>query len=277
MMMNKAIENEIKSIKNIDELLDFKKNINEEIDGRKKVLELSKEAYELRNKKFGFIKESMENLSAELLKTKEGTKMLKRYINEIKSNKDLLSLYNFYENINEIEKDTNSIELIKELKEKIGKKEIKESDVLKLGTILSESYIWTNSNSQNLLPKNDRAEFYSITESIYSTIPDEKNLTKFYNDVNKLKKIVTEHKNKKTLGLFNDETKENVEENKEYSLTTSFDEAKNNCINKLENIKQKFNEEKDYESVKKIDLYIESVEKKKYNEKSVRDDITNLK
>lgn len=285
--MNKVIKNEIKLVKNTSELEILKEDINKEIDRRKEVLEIGEKAISLSKKNFGFIKESMEKLIPELIKTKEGKKMIRRYINEIKSSKELTSKFNFYENINEIKKDTDAILLIKEWKE-ANKKNIssEKKDLSKLGDILAESYIWAGKNADKLLPSPEREKLFVLTERVYKTNPSTKNMAGYFNDISVIKDMALTHnlneeKNmeeiykelNKNLSLNSSE----ISEDKSASLQEKFNTSKENCLKRLNEIKDNFKKDEDFDSFEKINLYIESIEGKNFNSDTANNDICNFK
>ena len=97
----------INSFKTIEEVENYRAEINESCDKRAEFIELCSKANELSEKPFGYIKESFESLSPELFKSSVGKSILNRYSKMIRENKNLHALHTIYENIRKANKESD--------------------------------------------------------------------------------------------------------------------------------------------------------------------------
>lgn len=148
--LNKGVQN----IKSTTELNEVMTQINQMLNERKDYLDMLEQARGLSDRGFGYIKESFEAISPLLYATDDGKRIMKEYINEIKSNKVLKDMYSIYENIYHA-KDGSDAHYIVEtaFNNTINKKELTES-VAKLGMILAKGYITLGGHKDAYITEN---------------------------------------------------------------------------------------------------------------------------
>ena len=288
------------SFKTIEEVENFRKEINEACDERKEVLSLINRANELSSQSFGFIKEAYENLSPELFESKDGRKLLKKYISTIRESADLSKMHRLYESIRKTNKNSDIDFFVNSVSNEnwnVNAKSLKE-DSKKLGKVLAEAYIILGKDSESILPKNDKT-FHNAVEFIAENKKSQKNLSEYSSAV----KILREHieKNEETKNVFVetnfDETVSNMvrEFNEKYADKLSekeielvkecaktmnpqelFEKYKNDCGNKILEAKTTFEKNGDTNSVKRLSSIYEQISSKEFSKDTLTEDVCNF-
>lgn len=290
----------INEINTIEELEEYRKKINEDCDNRRKRIAALTKANELSNKQFGYIKECFEEISPLLFESNEGKELINRYIKTVNGNKNLLSLHNLYESVRKVGSDSDTEFFIKTISNfdwNVDKKTVNE-DVKKIGKILAEGYLMVYGDDENKLPL-ENAKLDKALEYISENKINGKNITDYSNavsivkehitakdksenmfeekDLDKLAKDLTEEFNKKYNGEFSEEE---ISALKEISSTNDrmsiFEKYKNQCIDRINETKDKYSADGDTESVNKLSNVIEQVSRKSYNLETLGSDICNL-
>ena len=290
----------INDIKTISELEEYRQRVNEECDNRRRKITNLTKASELSEKPFGYIKECFEEISPLLFESKEGKNLINKYIKAVNESRNLSSLHNLYESVRKVGNDSDLdffLDSISKFDWNVDKKTVNE-DVRTLGLILAEGYIMATDNGNVDLPsenqKLDKALEYISENSING-----KNITDYSNavsivkehikakdasenifeekDLDELATDLMESFNKKYEGEFSEEE---ITALKEVSSTTDrisvFEKYKNQCIDKINETKEKYAADGDMDSVKKLSNVVEQVSVKSYNLDTLGNDICNL-
>lgn len=191
-MAKNKLHTTIRSIKDINTLNNLRNEFNTICEEHEKHLQAIEESKSIDSNSFLYIKESFNNLSEKLFSTKEGRKIMGRYINEHKLNKDLRKMFFIYENISKANRTLNLDKLLDEMKEMVGK--INESHfnkgLSKLNELLKEAYILVGIESADLLSKhNDNI----LDESVKYIVTNPKkldNLAHYNICLNEIKKYI---------------------------------------------------------------------------------------
>lgn len=292
--------NDIKTLKTINEVENYRKKLNEECDKRAEMIEVCCKANELSQKNFGMIKESFEAISPELFKTKEGKALMRKYTNTIKNSKNLSSLHSLYENIRKANKSSDVDFFINSIANEnwnVDKKSIDE-DCKKLGRVLAEAYILVGSNASAMIPSNNETlsnAVYFIAENKKSA----KNIADYSNAVKIIRESILNNDEEHNAFVAKDldgMVKESIEAfNKKYSsqltegevdalkevLTSKnkeevFNKYKDSCSTKLSEAKKKFDDEGNSTASNKISAIMEQVSNKQFSAETIGNDVCNL-
>lgn len=285
----------IDKIKTIKELDNFQKNINEEIANRRKFIENCCTADMLSKKSFGYIKESFESLSPMLFQSDEGKRILRKYMNTIKENHNLSSMYSLHENIRKANKDTDVDFFINQLTNtqwNINQKTLSE-DTLTLGRILAEGYMLLGEKAKLSLPnendtlseavnylvknkmrKNNIAEYSNVVKVIKENVIKQDNTLKINEDKNideitlsLLKEFNTKYSNE----LSQEEIIALQEISNSQNRESVFEDYKRKCSNKIAESKMKFSDNP--MALERINNVIEQVNNKTYSLDTLGQDI----
>lgn len=281
----------INSIKTNKELLEYKAKVNETFDQREKYINLCEIASNNSKKSFGYIKEAFETISPDLFNTKEGKKIINKFITTIKENNNLSNLYTLHENIRKINADTDIdffVNTIAETNWNINKQV--NNDILKLGRVLSEGILLLGHDSISKLPtekksldnavkflsenkknKNNIVEYSDAIKVIREHIKENKNQNVFENkDIDTFVNEMFSSYNEKYSTLTNEEKEIikqiNLSENKE----ELFNDYKINCLSKLDNY---INNNNNDDEVKKITEVYNKVKNKNFTNENISKDI----
>lgn len=292
------------NIEGIDKITDFKtldelKNeINETIDNRIEKMNLASKANDLSNKPFGYLKECFEYMAPSLYEYKEGKKILKSYINTIRENKNLKELHKIYENIRKASKDGDLdffIENFVGYNWNIDKKTLKE-DVKKLGDIVAEAFLYESFNNNELSLPEEKVNVNYAIDYVCENKLNGSNITNYSAAIKIIKEEIEKHDSS---NIFNKTTKKDnntvvKEFNEKYNdldeaekkvvseivnnanPETVFESYKNKCKEKIEEKKEEFVKQNDTNSVSRLESILEQINKKKYSEESLVEDITNI-
>lgn len=287
----------INDFKTIEEVENYRKEINEACDKRADFITLCEKADKLSHKPFGYIKDCFEAIAPELFESKEGKKIMSNYSKTIRENKNLSALHNLYENIRKSGKDMDIdffANNIANTNWNVDKKTLSE-DTLKLGRILAEGYLHLGKSAEDLFPSEN-----TVLESAVSYIAENKKTNKNIAEYSNAIKVIKENISSK-------ESEENVFEstdldalaksllqefNKKYSSELTEEEAnalrevsssenredvfnkyKNACQSKLSESKKDFEEKGDKSSSERMTAILEQVSNKTYSLENLGNDI----
>ena len=288
---------DILSIKTLDELYNYKKKVNEDFDKREKFIKDCMKLNELSNDSFYAIKESFEYIAPKLFKTKEGQNILRKYQQTVSNSSNLSSLYSLYESIRKANKNTDIEFFVNSICNEnwiVDKKET-QNDLEKLGKILSEGCLMVGEIPEM---KKENKQLVASIKFLVENKKNKKNIAEYSDAV----KILKEHILKQEGSLNINESVNNIDNyvetlisnfNSKYSsedLSSSemkmigtilasskqdelFEEHKNKCISKLNEVKTSFDSNGDKESANKITNIIEQINQKTYNKKNICEDI----
>jgi len=288
----------IEKIMDTSSLYQLKEDINKSIDERIERVKLLETANKLSEKPFGYLKECFEAMAPALFNTKDGKKLLNKYTNTIKENKNLKQLHTIYENVRSISKDADLDFFFDKFVSQnwnIDNKTLKE-DVKKLGNIVAEGFLSMN----NFEFPEENASFDYAIEYIVENKMTGKNLSKYSSAI----KIIKENVEKNEISLkesfnYNENLNNRIDNmvnefNEKYSdlndeernivneITNSsnpenvFNSYKDKCKQKITEKREQFEKDNDLNSVKRIDTIIEQISKKVYSENTLIDDISNM-
>ncbi len=287
----------INDFKTIEEVENYRKEINEACDKRADFITLCEKADKLSHKPFGYIKDCFEAIAPELFESKEGKKIMSNYSKTIRENKNLSALHNLYENIRKSGKDMDIdffASNIANTNWNVDKKTLSE-DTLKVGRILAEGYLHLGKSAEDLFPSEN-----TVLESAVSYIAENKKTNKNIAEYSNAIKVIKENISSK-------ESEENVFEstdldalaksllqefNKKYSSELTEEEAnalrevsssenkedvfnkyKNACQSKLSESKKDFEEKGDKSSSERMTAILEQVSNKTYSLENLGNDI----
>ena len=255
----------LKTIKDIDALDIIENKISNALNERRKELKLNVEAFNATNDSFIYIKESIENMSPVLFKTKQGRKILSCYKNIVNSNKDLKKLFEAYNNITSLNNKENINNVLKDIKKHTGVLNTKciNEGINELNGVLFAAYKELGDNAVNYL-FTEKKEFGNAIRYILENKEKLTNISKFNNAGNIIKEEIN-----KTSPINDDNTYTEITENKEIVFNT----YKNECLKKLTESISLLSDESD---INKIQAIYEQVENKKFNDETVDNDIVNL-
>ena len=247
-------KNIIDEFKTLVELEEFRKEINEACDRRAEYIKLCESAFNLTEKNFGYIKESFENLASELFKTTTGKKLINKYKNTIKENKNLSSLHSIYENVRKANVDTDInffADTLSNTDWNIDRKTIKE-DVKSLGMVLAEAYLYLGDNA-DLKSVCENKKLYEAIEFVAANKKSAKNITEYSNAIKLIKEDVSSRK------VLSEEER-------------TFKDKKDACLNGL----KEAIENSDDESKGRLSAVMEQLSKKAYSKDTFEDDMQKL-
>lgn len=293
------MENTINSFKTVKEVEEYRKKINEECNSRIKFINSVRTADELSNKSFGYIKECFEALSPELFENVHGKKILTKYIDTVKGNKNLSTLQTICEGIRKSGKGTDIDFLLNKLAEdkNIEKRTLKE-DIKSLGMVLAEAYLTVGDMADELLPFENK-KLNSAIDYIVENKCSLKNMAEYSDAI----KIIREHieNNNSQKNIFESKNLDELANellrdfNKKYSETLNEEEAKalkeiassenredvfnrykSLCAESISKAKEGFDKKGDKSSSERLSSVLEQINNKKYSLDTIGEDICNL-
>lgn len=291
------ILNEIQNIKTQSELNAFKTKVNEAIEKRAEFLNLCDFANKASQKSFGFIKESFESISPVLFNKKGGKKIMSNYMLTIKENKNLLKLHNLYENLRKMSSSSDINFFVNNLTETNWnlKKEDFNSEIKKLGRILAEGILKVGNESFNLISESTNTKLDSAIEFIIENKKTVKNIAKYSEAVSIIKEHISNNPQNtlfetvniddyanKLLESFNKKYTNDLTENdwailKEISQSSNkeelFNKYKEECVNKLTEVENKYKKEGANEEQQKVNAVLEKINKKSFVLENITADI----
>lgn len=296
-------QNTINTFKSIKELEEYRAQINEMCDERKKFITLCEEAEKLSSKPFVFIKESFEAISPELFKTNEGKKIMNKYAKLIRESSSLRALHSVYENIRKAGKDTDTDFFINNMTEAFAgvNHKTKDSEVKSLGRILAEGYLYLGETARELIPeeKSTLNVLSKAVEFVLENKKSSKNIAEYSNaakviknhissngasqnmfetvDLDALAKRLVEDFNVK----YSDKlTVEEANALREISSSEDresvFNKYKEACKSKITEAKKDFESKGDKASSDRLGVVLEQIASKNYVLDTVGEDICSL-
>lgn len=260
-MKTNELQKTIDSINDINVLREMREDFNTLCEAREKKLQVMAEAEEIGTGSYWFIKESFENLAESLVKTKEGRTIIKKFVNEHKSNPALKSLYLIYENIATADKNANASELINEMKtfvKEIDFKAVNEA-ISGLEGILKEAYVSVGETAKNRLSERNRGNLDEAVTYLFQNEKKLDNLTWWGTCTESVQKFISENKENKKGFKKNVDMNAIVEGfNTKFSLET-MDEDDFKAVKAINESEDKKGLFEDYKAscIKKIDEAIE--------------------
>lgn len=284
----------INKFKTIEEIENYRKQVNEACDNRADYIRMLNEASTLMDMSFPYLKESMDSFSKDLFLTESGRVVIGKYTKAVRENKDLVRLFNICENIKNADKSSD-VDFFMDTILKEGKninKEKVEEGRQNVAKILAEAYAILGKAAEGMLPEHD-----ADLDQAIKTISEEKHNSRNIAEYSKALKVIRERIESKEpkkkvyevanleeianrlINNFNEKYSSLTNEEKEVakSIVTNenkeeiFNKYKDVCVKKLEEEKKKYSS--DEQSKNKIESIIESVKMKSYTGEN---DITNL-
>jgi hypothetical protein len=296
-MANNTLDNTIKTINNIETLRELKKEFNVICESHEKHLQAIEESKNINNKSFLFIKESFNNFSEKLFRTKEGRKLMNRYINEHKKNKDLQKMFFIYENILSANKNLNLDKLLDEMKTMVGNIDEKSLDkgIKNLNKLLQEAYVEIGIDSSDLLSKHDGRILDESVKYIVTNSKKLDNLTRYNICLNEIKKFIDNNEvispkfeneistPEDVLREFNEKFSEQTLGKENYELLMEiknaydkeliFEKYKNECLN---TINEAINKNEKQDICNQLFEFKTKITKKEYNPYTLGTDVVNF-
>lgn len=290
----------IEDIKTLNELVEYRKEINEALDNREKFISKCVTANDLANGSFYNIKENFESLSPKLFKSEHGKYLLNKYKNVVKESSNLTSLYSLYENIR---KANNSVDLdyfVNSLAENTWVKDKKtlSDDIKKLGAVLAEAYIETG-DMLDIKPENKKLD--EAVRYIVENKKNSNNISEYSGAIKIIKEhiankdgsmeVVSENVNldsfvEKLVNEFNQKYDTNSLSHDELAIMKEFCESTNHeaifeqhkqeCKSKLTEARDGYLKDGDNDSASKLSSILEQVDSKCYNSEHVFCDVVSL-
>ena len=255
--MKNTLYNAVKNVSDINALNEMKEQFNTICENKEKELIIIAEAEKLNNCSYLTLKESFANLCPSLIKTKKGSSLIKKYVKEHKTNKELQKMYNIYENIISVDSSINIESFINEMKEIVGEIDfnVLNEGISALKTILKEGYIEVGEEAKNAVYVSNKGMLEESLNYVFGNKKSLDNMSRYALCMNEIKKFISENKVKPLsfkknvdintlLNEFNTKFSPEVlgEENfalvKEINESTDkkglFEKYKNECIEKID-------------------------------------------
>lgn len=288
----------LNKINNSVELKQLQEDINNSFMERLNEIMINEKAEEISNKSFGYIKESFEGVSGLLIETTKGKSIIAKYVNTIKSSKNLSTLHDIYESIRKAGTNSDIDYFVNNFAEnKVVAKTLKE-DVKKLGEVLASAYKYLGESADAHLAE-ENTELDSAIEYIVENKKSARNLAEFSaaikvlrEDINKRENIVSfapsknidgfaenlvKEFNEKYANILNEDEKQIVIElGKSNNPEEIFNKYKEICESKMLKKKDEFENSGDSASAKKVSAIFEQIKSKTYSKESLVEDINNL-
>lgn len=284
-------------LKSSSDLSRFKEELVKILESRIEKAKLSEELDSLNNLTLGGIRNVFEGITEKLYESKEGKRLISKYVKTIRENKSLSDAYSTYEIVYGAPNVTNPELFLNEaisMASKISKKDYEQgknkiAEIVKEATNLvgaDAAYIYECAHRNDKI--NEGVEYLVLNKKTYSNLPDYVNKFDIVCEALKtgMKPVIEESVSPRELvkklneeisGL-NDWETEAIKEISlallsESDLNTIFDKYKNNCIEKLDEAIENSVSKEDasrFESMK------EQLTGKEYKKESVYEDIFTL-
>ena len=292
--------NDIKKIKDMSTLNLIKENFDKDFQKQKEVVETLELAKTMSNKSFGYIKESFENMSPALFKTKDGRDIMNRYIATIKESAELRKMHLLYECIRKATNDIDILSYVNEAVSMIGVVDAVKyiDDTKKLGSVLAEACVKLGkekTESLNIEPNDAINESIDFIGTHKKTA---KNLPEYTKHCAVIKENISSHEStpvnetsvkdsdiEKSINEFNEKYAKELDESGQ-NLVKELLESKNKedvfkkykkiCMDKIKDKKNLFENSGDAMSSDRLGVILEKVSKKIYNPETVNTDVFNL-
>jgi hypothetical protein len=268
-------------VQSVEELNMLKESLDKTYEKCLKSLEVKNFAKSVSGKNFGYIKEAFEGLSPELFKTKKGRGIINKYVNCIKESKELSKMHALYESFRKVSDITDVDSYVTEAVNIMGKisgNALEESS-RKLGAILEEACVALGKKDIDVDSRattlNEAVEFVATHKK---TI---KNLPRYTTAVNIIKESIKDRDAKpveesKQAGINESETKIVADIEGASTKPECFEKYKKDCIEKLREGIKAFKSCGDEMSSDRLGVILEKVERKRFNEETVADDVLNF-
>lgn len=296
--------NDISKVRDMATLNLLRENFDKDFEKQKKTVETLELAKEMGSKKFGCIKESFENMSPELFKTKEGRVIMAKYIACIKESEELSKMHLLYECVRKANKDVDVNAYINEAVSMIGPVDINKynESTRKLGKVLGEACeklgcdkVNSINNVRRFATENDKLN--EAVEYVGTHKKTARNLAEYTQSCMVIKEFVDSHEavNKlaehasidieKSINEFNEKYGKELDEAgqnlvKELLESTDkesiFNKYKDACLSRIKEKQGIFENDGDKMSSERLGIILEKVNKKGYNPETVNTDVFNL-
>ena len=292
--------NDISKVKDLTTLNLLKEGFDRAYDSQKEKIEIASMVRELSGKPFGFIKESFENVSEGLFKTKQGRAIIKKYISCIKENNELSKMHALYECVRKADKNLDLDAYLNEATSMIGVVDAKKyaDATKKLSTVLGEALVKLGKDSSNNFAKgndalNEAIDYVATHKKSVKNLPER---SACYNVIKEsIKNSDVEyvfvrqggefHQTENAINEFNEKYGEALDESsqalvKELMTSTDkeglFNKYKQDCVQKINEKKSYFEKNGDATSSERLGIILEKVNQRKYNAETVNTDVFNL-
>ena len=290
----------INNVKTIDELNILQNEINEMFDTRRRVLQLVSEANKLKDKTFGYLKESFENFSPKLFKSNDGKAVMSKYAKTIRENKSLSALHRLYENIRKANSGIDVdyfVGTLCEAKWNVNEAELnkgldKLSDIVAEGYIIvgegAEKYLGTENNkldsaiefiAENKMEQKNIVKYSEAVKIIREAVEKNGNISDSFNKETDLDKVINDLIMKYNKNEYSDEEEKEALTNqiaRNGDEETVFVKKKTDCLNSLDEAIKKYGDGEHDEELKTLKKIHEQVSAKSYNPDTIGPDICNF-
>lgn len=292
--------NDITKVKDMTTLNLLRENFETAYMNQKEQIEIADMVKSLNGKSFGFIKESFENLSERLFKTKSGRNLIRKYISCIKENNELSKMHALYECVRKADKNLDIDAYLHEATSMIGVIDNKKyaAATKQLAGILGEAYVKLGKESSDDFASSDN----TINEAIDYVATHKrslKNLAESSACFNVIKEAIKNSDveyvftkdngdfitTESAINEFNQKYGEALDESSQNlvkELMNSedkeglFNKYKDDCVKKINEKKSYFEKNGDATSSERLGIILEKVNNRKYNAETVNTDVFNL-
>ena len=292
--------NDIKKVNDMVTLNLMKENFDRDFQKQKDMVETIELANAMSAKSFGYIKESFENMSPALFKSKEGREIMNKYISTIKESAELRKMHLLYECIRKASKDIDISSYINEAISMIGVVDSGKYvyDTAKLGLVLAEACIKLGKEKTESLTVESSDLLNEAIDFVGTHKKTPKNLAEYTkycatisNNINSRESSpvnessIKQNDIEKSINEFNEKYGKELDESgqslvKELLESTNkediFKKYKDICINKINDKKTLFESSGDTMSSDRLEVILEKVSRKNYNPETVNMDVFNL-
>ena len=292
--------NDITKVKDMTTLNLLKEGFERAYNNQKEQIEIASTVKDLENRTFGYIKESFENLSGELFKTKGGRAIIRKYISCIKESDELSKMHALYECVRKADKNLDVDSYLNEATSMIGLVDSKKYDgaTKKLASVLGEAFVKLGKDSQNNFAKsddilNEAIDYVATHKKTVKNLPER---SAYYNVIKEsIKNSDVEYTfvregsefkaTESAINEFNEKYGEALDESsqdlvKELMTSTNketiFNKYKDECVAKINEKKDYFDKNGDATSSERLGIILEKVNQRKYNPETVNTDVFNL-
>lgn len=292
--------NDITKVKDMTTLNLLKEGFDTAYNKQKEQIEIASTVKGLQDKSFGYIKESFENLSGELFKTKDGRAIIRKYISCIKESNELSKMHALYECVRKADKNLDIDSYLNEATSMIGVINSKKyaSDTKKLSTVLGEAFVKLGKESKNEFANGDdmlseaidyiathkktvnnlpeRSAYYSVIKEAVKKSDIEYTFVREGGEFKATESAINEFNEKYGEAL--DESSQNLVKELMTSSDkeTVFNKYKGECVAKINEKKNYFDQNGDATSSERLGIILEKVNQRKYNPETVNTDVFNL-
>ena len=289
------------NLNNSSDLLKFKNEINTVLEGRIKKAELSESVKNFKNLTLGDLNKIFESVSDKLFDSARGKKIIARYVNALKENKELGKAFAIYHVISSPEHVSDVNMFLSEtasLAGNINKKRVCEGKVA-LSSIVKDAVTECGLSAEDI--KKTISENTNINAAIEYLINNKRTANNIYEYVNSLsllkehvianaKEPLTESNDKSVKSLMgelletlNEGGLEQWERDAVFEIVSArlsngsteqvFESRKKSCVDKIDEL---LNGQKDVSEKSRLSSMKQQLEAKHYCEDTISEDIINL-